>query len=276
VKYKSSIALCAALLVGAACSAIDKLITIEQSPPFATISMDAETSGVGFVTSPGAFFYRAVDNTNVDITTVGTVQNTCGLRTVNSAPGATPVDTLPTAASPLGAGPFVTLRLSGLVDSLLPPSAQSVGYRLPPSTTRPFTPGDTATFSFAGDASGFPAATVTLPTAEAFTLTPVVFAQSGQDMPVTWTPPVSPGSVMNFTITYSIGPFSSQIFCQFVDDGQAVVPAGYFTAFPNPVPGHFVDGVEAIRMRTTLVQLPGSGAIANAISVFAVPTPTSP
>ncbi len=270
---KKTIALCAVLLASAACSAIDKLITIDQSPPFATISMNALAKGNGYVTAPGAFFYRAVDNTNLSITVVGTVHDTCGIRPLSGAGG---VDTLPIAASPVSAGPFVSLQLSGLVDSLAAPSSQSVGYHLPPSQTRPFTPGDIANFSFAGDPSGFPAATVSIHTAEAFTLTPVVFAPSGQDVQVSWTPATAPGSAMNFTITYSVGPFSTQIYCQFVDDGQAVVPAAFFTTFPNVVPGAAIPGVDAIRLRTTLVQPTGSTATANAISVFEVPTPVSP
>lgn len=274
---KKTSALYAVLLASTACSALDKLITIDQSPPFATISMNALAKGNGYVTAPGAFFYRAVDNTNVSITVVDSVRNTCGIRPVGgSGPVSVVTDTMPTAASPLSAGAFVSLQLSGLVDTLLAPSSQSVGYKLPPSQTRPFTPGDVATFAFPGDPSGFPAASVSIQTAEAFTLAPVVFAPSGQDVQVNWTPATSPGSAMNFTITYSVGPSSTQIYCQFVDDGQAVVPAGFFATFPNAVAGAQIQGVDAIRLRATLVQPAHSTATVNVISVFEVPTPVSP
>jgi hypothetical protein len=271
--------LCAALATGAACNALDKIITLDQSAPIATISMNAQAKGGGFVTSPGAFFYRAVGSTAVSFTTVGTPRDTCNLRALSGFILGIPVDTLPLAATPLSAGGFVTMRLSGTTDTLLPPSAQSVGYRMAQSTSHAFAPGDTVTFVVPGSSSGFPAASVSLRTAEAFATPALKFAPSGEDLPVTWTPPAAPGSVINLAITYKVGVASYQIYCQFVDDGQAVIPASYFTSFPGAQAGFFVGQygyVDIERMRTTLVQLPGSGAIVNVISVFEVPTPVSP
>ena len=270
MKFRNVVVLQAALIASAACSALDKLITVQQSVPYATISMNAQASGNKYVTTPSAFFYRAVGNTAVNFTTVGTPNNTCNVRPISNLAG---IDTLPLVASPVDAGPFVTVQLSGLVDSLLAPSAQSVGYRLPPPTVgRPFVPGDLATFSWAGNSSGFPAASISLQTAEAFTMPQAVFAPSGQDLQLSWTPAATSGSVMNVTISYPVANSAQQIYCQFVDDGAASIPASFFSAFPNIVAGNPV-GVDAIRMRTTLVQLPGSGAIINVISVFEVPNP---
>jgi hypothetical protein len=276
VKARSAIALTAALVMSAACNAIDSLIAIPQSQPIATISMNAQAKGGGFVTTPGAFFYRAVDNTQTTFTTAGTPTDSCHFRQVNNSGLPFIIDTLPLAASPVSAGDFVTMQLSGRTDTLFAPGPQSVGYRMALSTTHAFTPGDLATFNIPGSSSGFPAASASVQTAEAFTMDQVKFAPSGQDLPLTWTPATSPGSVLNFTITYVIGPTTSQIFCQFVDNGHATVPAAFFSAFPNATVGNPISGVDAIRMRTSLVQLPGSGAVVNIVSVFEFPTPASP
>ncbi len=122
--------------------------------------------------------------------------------------GGLSIDTLPIAANPIDAGPYVTMQLSGRVDTLLPPGPQTVGYRLASSAGRPFNPGDTVMFTIAGSSSssGFPASQIGMQTAEAFTLSPVVFAPSGQDVEVTWTPPTSPGSgaVINLISTFEV------------------------------------------------------------------------
>ena len=267
--------MCAALLAGAACKALDSLITVKLSAPIATISMNAQASGAGFVTSPGAFFYRAVDNTEVQFTTVAAPADSCHVRQFGGQ-FALPIDTLPTAASPIDAGAYVSMRLSGRTDSLLPPSAQSVGYRLAGLHRRPFVPGDTVTFAIAGNSSGFPSSTVSMMTAEAFTMPSPRFPESGQPLFLTWTPATMPGSVMNFTIDFFIGPQRYQIYCQFADDGTAQIPPNFFTTFPNVMPSNIIPIVDAIRMRTALVQHPGSGAIVNVISVFEVPTLFSP
>ncbi len=238
--------------------------------------MNAQAKSGAFVTSPSAFFYRAVDNTQVIFTTVGTPDDLCHVRSVNNSGNPTIVDTLPTAASPVSAGAFVTMQLSGRMDTLLAPGPQSVAYRSAAAAPVAFVPGDMATFNITGSSDGFPAGSVSLMTAEAFTMDTVKFAQSGQDVPITWTPASSPGSVVNFTINYVVGPTTSQIYCQFVDDGHASLPAALFATFPNVTPGNTIPGVDAIRMRTALVQLPGSGAVINVISVFEFPTPVSP
>jgi hypothetical protein len=273
LKKSSAFALSAALLASAACNALDKIISVPLSPPIATISMNTQASGGGFVTAPIALFYRAVDNSQVIFTSVGTPDDMCHVRSVNNSGLINIVDTLPTAASPVSAGAFATMQLSGHSDTLLAPGSQSVAYHAAASV--PFVPGDMATFTIPGSSSGFPSATVSLMTAEAFTMDTVRFAPSGQDVPLNWTPASAPGSVLNFTINYVVGPTTSQIYCQFVDDGHASLPAALFATFPNVNPGALI-GFDAIRMRTALVQLPGSGAVVNVISVFEFPTPRSP
>jgi hypothetical protein len=275
VKKGPAFALSAALLASAACNALDKLITVPESQPIATISLNAQAQGGGFVTSPSAFFYRAVDNASVFFTSAAIVHDTCNIRQGTNESSLL-IDTLPIAASPVSAGSFVTMQLSGRTDTLLAPGPEAVGYRMASATSQAFAPGDTATFNIPGSSSGFPATTASLKTAEAFTMAQVNFAPSGQDVQLTWTPATSPGSALNFSLTYGEGPTTTQIYCQFVDDGQASVPAAFFVTYPNAVPGNPIIGVNAIRMRTSLVQLPGSGAILNIISTFEYPTPSSP
>ena len=108
----------AALLASAACKALDSLITIPQSQPIATISLDAQTKGGGFVTTPGAFFYRVVAGGPTVFTTAATPADTCQQRQAGVNTSTLLVDTLPEAASPLGAGAFIAMQLSGHADTL--------------------------------------------------------------------------------------------------------------------------------------------------------------
>ncbi len=137
----------------------------------------------------------------------------------------------------LRAGEYLFTSVSGRTDSLgLVPGLVVPYYR----TTRiggiPFVPGDTLQLTVPGESPGFPAASIFVRTAEAFTHDPVGVPGVDTAQAVTWTAAPLAGSAMTVSLRYnnnlSVDTLpNEQVFCSFVDDGSASVPDRYLAGW---------------------------------------------
>jgi hypothetical protein len=258
----------AIVVTAGGCKALDGLVTVSQSQPAGFIELDGSARGSTFALSPTALFYRTIAAAPQTYSTAGTPNDACAITPPDE--GFFPAETNDLVA----AGAFVTMQLSGALDTLTNPFGSPHAYALPSSTVA-FNPGDSVTFRITGDANGFPASTLTMKTVEAFSVsTPLVYPPNGQDMTLVWTAPKDKTNQL-FTVQIPFAISSRpedahQIYCQFVDDGQASVPIALLRGIPGSQSGLAVN-IHLKRIRAALVVQPGTGAILNAVSTFSVP-----
>jgi hypothetical protein len=151
------------------------------------------------------------------------------------------VNTINTGLTYLRAGDFLTVRTGARVDTMTPITGLPVRvYESRRNPGIPFTPGDSTAVDIPGSPT-FPAASISVKTAEAFTHSPINVPAADADLVLAWTAAPSPGSIMTVSLRYanafSSGNKNEQLFCSFVDDGAATIPAsfvnGWRTAFGN-------------------------------------------
>jgi hypothetical protein len=167
-------------------------------------------------------------------------------------PQNTGVATLPT----ISAGEYLFTQVSGRSDTLFQTAGLGLtAYQLLTVNAVPFTPGDTLTINVPGEAGGFPATTLRVRTAEAFTHDPVGTGTSGQPLTITWTPATSPGSLMVFSLRLNTSGTAdlpnAQIYCVFNDDGSGEVSASLADVWRSALPAS--RSVQASRIRQTEV-----------------------
>jgi hypothetical protein len=171
----------------------------------------------------------------------------------------TTINTLIGNVRTLNVGPYIVTKVSGRTDSL---QAQQfltlLVYRPVLTTGIPFVPGDTLRVEVPGEskAGGFPPATLSIRTAEAFTFSPIGVPLVDEDLPLSWTPAPSPGSLMTFSLRYpnqySTGELNEQLYCAFVDDGSATIPAARLAGWRDAVGDR---ETRAVRLRSIDVML---------------------
>lgn len=255
------IALLALSVVTAAC-----VETLEPSKNrFGLVSYTAFTDEVrGYVMDPEASFY---DRTDLRYTPPPA--DSCVLAAYVAAPIAG--SSFPT----LSAGEFLVSQVGTQRDTLR--GAVEFGafvYRPVRRTGIPFTPGDTVTVQIPGSLTGFPAATVALRTAEAFTADSVGIPEtSTEDLALTWTAAPAPGSLMTVSLrygnTFSNGQLNEQIFCGFTDDGSATIRAPLLSGWRNAAPG--LREARIIRLRSKELEIDDRTTL-TVISSFGLPT----
>jgi hypothetical protein len=236
--------------------------------PVGVAQLDTRTKGAGFTTGPIIAFYRL---TGATFLSALTVYDTCF-----TAPY-TATSTTPTSdATTLSGGAYVAIQIGNAKDTLRrAASGTDATYRSSLTSGLSFTPGDSVFVTIVGDANGFPPAIFRGRTAEPFTLNAPTYGVAGDPITATWTAATDPNSAMFLTFRYATGgatAFNRQIACSFIDDGSGTVQGFLGSDWINS-PLH---DVIAERVRTIVdgVQVPKS--YFNLVSVFDVPTPTSP
>lgn len=156
----------------------------------------------------------------------------------------------------LDAGDRLLTSVSGRVDTLVPVS--NIGLRIyqsPNAGGIPYTPGDTLTITIPGAA--FPASAISVRTAEPFTHSAVGVPVADEPLSLTWTPATVAGSQMTFSLRYansfSTTGLNEQVFCSFVDDGAATVPAAILGGWINALNAQRQTKATRIRSREVTV-----------------------
>lgn len=177
----------------------------------------------------------------------------------------------------LSAGDFLVSQVGTQRDTLR--GAVEFGafvYRPVRRTGIPFTPGDTVTVQIPGSLTGFPAATVSLRTAEAFSADPIGIPETTtEDLRLAWTAAPAAGSLMTVSLRYanafSSGALNEQIFCGFTDDGSGTIGAALLSGWRNAVTG--LRESRIIRLRSKELSIDDRNTL-TVLSSFALPTAT--
>jgi hypothetical protein len=235
--------------------------------PIGIMSMNARAKGIGYTTYPVLNFYSA---RSAVFTAAQSRTDTCSKTTY------TPNSTDPNVGvTQIGAGVALAINLSGHVDTLRKVSATNQTYTLATTAGTPFTPGDSITLIIPGDLAGYPRASFIARTDEPYTFGAVTLPTLGSALPLTWSAADDLNSAMLVMLRYSStnnGALDTQIFCDFVDDGTASVPAALASLWAASTTRTFFTQ----RLRTIVAQPVGSNVYFNLISTFDLPTPASP
>lgn len=185
-----------------------------------------------------------------------------------------PIAYLPT----LSAGTHLYTRVAGRTDTLFQVnSAGLLLYQLLSVSGIPFTVGDTLRLTVPGDVTGFPPAQLSVRVAEPFTYDAIGSSLEGEPLPITWTPAAAPGALMIYSLRYNSSGVSiepdAQIYCVFLDDGAAQVPAGLAISWGVADPAS--RSVYASRVRRATSEINARTRV-NLFSFFDVPTPPLP
>lgn len=256
-----SVAILAIVVLVTAC--VD---TLEPSKNrFGLVTYTAFTDEVrGYVMDPEAVFY---DRTDLRYTPP--LPDSCVVAAY------TPPVLVGSSFPTLSAGDYLVSRVGAQRDTMR--GAAEFGafvYRPVRRTGIPFTPGDTVTVEIPGSVTGFPAATVVLRTAEAFTAGPIgIPALAEEDLPLTWTAAPVAGSLMTVALRYgnafSNGQLNEQVFCGFTDDGSATIRAELLSGWRNAAPG--LRESRIIRLRSKELPIDNRNTL-TVLSSFGLPT----
>lgn len=244
-------------------------------------SLDAPDGRFGNIQVPaydaggGNYAFRAeaafFDNTDADYT--NPPNDTCIVTGYTANSGG-----ISGGAFLMRAGEYLFTSIGGRTDTLgLIPGLAVPYYRTTLTTGVPFIPGDTLQVTIPGETPGFPAASITVRTAEAFTHDPVPVPAANASQPVSWTPPPQGGSYMTVSMRYNNN-FSvdtlpnEQLFCSFVDDGAATVPNAYLDGWRNALENS--RSTRFVRVRARQIDIDGRTRLAI-ISTFARPVNTT-
>ena len=234
------------------------------------IQMNARSKGTGYTTSPTANFYLAGAAT---LSSAGSAPDTCSRGSYD--PISAPVN----EATVLSGGATVAVTVSGITDTLRRSGSVDGTYRTALAAGIAFKPGDTVSFTVAGDGAGFPAVSAIMKTSEPFTMSTIALPAANQTIDVTWTPAAT-GAAMLLQLLYNDGSNSTpsvpnrQLFCSLVDDGAYSIPAILVDSWR--LGSAAARSVVARRLRTLVKQPSGSTALLNVISLFELPPPVSP
>lgn len=263
-------ALSLSLIAGSALlSACDPISSTNGGSPIGVAVMNARTQGSGYTTSPQIAFFRVTSATFVSA--IGVV-DTCQAVLYSAS------TTQQGGATTLGGGTAIGISVSGRTDTL----TRIVGgtdptYRSSLASGLVFTPGDSVTFTIPGDRNGFPTATFTGKTAEAFTFTPMAAPVAGQPINISWTAPDDGNSAMYVQLRYTTGTatgFNRQVSCTFRDDGSGTIPAVVLADYMASTNRDAQPTLQ--RVRTIVASLPTPISYFNLVSEFDRPTPVSP
>lgn len=263
----SSRALASLLLAATASACLDVGAPKPVAVGFLTQSAHSDDS-TGYLLAPEATFYG-----NVNLAVNNPPADSCFIAVVQSTGGDTPIYTT------LDAGPGIFTRLGTTrQDTLLPVlSGGILSYRPRLGERIPFVPGDSIEIVVPGAAVGFPAVMLQSRTSEAFTHDLIPTPTAVAAIPFSWTPAPAPGSAMVLSLRYansfSSGAVNEQIYCGFVDDGSATVPANLTTGWVNSLDGRREIRVTRLRTKTTLLD---GGRRFTFISTFTLPLPAFP
>jgi hypothetical protein len=212
--------------------------------PFGTVSLTSVPNAGGASARPFARFFRARRN-QVRAVNSRLITNRC---TVGSfTPGSTAAEQF----GDLSAGAALGLTIGPVQTSIpqRPIGAASFNYQTAEAIT--FTPGDSARISVPGEVGQFPAAELTVKTAEAFTVAPVAIPAIGDNLDITWTPAGDTSSAMLISLRYAdegATTLNTQIFCDVSDGGQITIESNLLSGWVAAEAG--LREVAASRVRT--------------------------
>ena len=220
-QYSRLVALLAVALLPAACRSFEV-----ESTQIALIRVPTTRDGDQYNSAPSAFF---IEGTNISLASTIVGQEGCFVRTL------TPVPTNQNFTY-LDAGASVTARFGGAPAEMTKRvDVDRTTYELPEGTSMSFTPGENITVTIPGAAGGFPARTISAPTAPAFTPGDITLpALETDNMTVTWEPtPTISGTAMFYSFKYANAGaiLDKEIACVFTDDGSGVVPSAALTEY---------------------------------------------
>jgi hypothetical protein len=177
----------------------------------------------------------------------------------------------------ISAGTLIQLKLPSRTDSLFPVAVgPEMQYLSRNGSGVPYTPGDSVAVVIPGSTGdqGYPAISFKAKTAEAFDVqdfgTPVV----GAGIALRWNAGQDLNSTMVFSFRYSTpgsSALSTQVSCQFRDDGADSIPTRYVSGWVVAVQKSWI----ASRVRTYVAPV-SKGGYFDFISTYDLPTPPSP
>lgn len=177
------------------------------------------------------------------------------------------------AGKTMNVGESVVATLPSGTGTLLPTTEfDFTFYRASDAGGIPVVPGEVISFAIPGG-DGYPAAMIADATPEVFTFADVPVPLVAQDIDITWTPPTTEGSIINFSLRFaddfSEGPVNRQISCWFTDDGADQIPASFMDGWIRARDG--VRYVSATRLRSKVLQVEDDVEL-TMISTLSVPT----
>lgn len=245
---------CAVVLV--ACVGVSEPAPLQD---YGFVFLDAEAAGDQDAMEPTAYFYRT--SRPVPIPSSGVERDRC-----NRGPVTTPPD--PGIQPTISAGAALTLSVSGTeteLAQLIRPTVRFYGISTGASVS--FLPGDTATIAIPGESGWFPAWTVQVKTAEAFTAAQVPTYEKPTPIQLEWTAGGSTSSRMLVTLRYLVqGGGPEQVQCELVDDGSHELPADWVDAWR--VASRF--GKSATFLRERIVTLESESSTLTVITTYRV------
>ena len=258
--------LTAILLVATTSACLEVNLPETTAVGFFTQSTHSD-GGAGFVMAPEATFYG-----NVSLTVATPPVDSCFIAPI------APAGTGTTVYVTLDAGPVIFTRIGARDDSLRPVvTGGQVSYRPGAGIRIPFVPGDSIQITVPGAPVGFPTAMMKTRTSEVFTHDPIAVPATVAPINLTWTPAPQPGSSMIFSLRYAnaqaAGEVNEQIYCGFVDDGSATIPANLTVGWVTSLDGRRASRATRFRSTTMLLE---SNRRFTYISTFTLPVPPIP
>jgi hypothetical protein len=254
---------CALVLAVASACRESSGVRNPQQLNYAVLNADVSRSQSGALTiHPAAFFFRAQP---LNLPTSSDPSDGCQVEPV--APEGTRLPEF------ISAGDSVAFSVAGGATVYLKPEVDPLSKIT--SYTSPLgdigiTPGAQVTLTVPGVANGFPAASISVRTAEPFDMQGIPSdLQPGQSVNLTWTPGVqNTASKIEFIMQYQsqtgLG-FDEQVYCLLNDDGEHSIPPSILTGFRTSG----VKRVSATRFRTAFKDLVTSELLA--VSSYVLP-----
>jgi hypothetical protein len=212
------------LAAGLTVGCIEGLQPAREKTGFVSFTMYRDAIGNEFMRPVGAFYKYdglTLENYSTD---------TCFFANYS--------ETTPTLAflPTLQAGEVLITEVSGETDSMFMNTEFGLlVYQALEGTTIPMTPGDTLDLTIPGAFGGFPAANLSIKTAEDFRFTTPDTAARDVPMPVEWTAATAPGSRMRLSFRFASSVATTtpdrQLFCDLADDGAYTMSAVNADAF---------------------------------------------
>lgn len=206
-----------------ACGALDQ--TAPSTNRYASFSVRAKnTTNNRAIASATAIIFEAY--------TAG-VPNSALQRTDQCVYAAVDTSTAPVKGVKKAGSP-ATLAIGGATVNL-PYDDLLFRYATPENQTFTYTRGDVAQASIPGDATVYPAATISVPLAEAIIPGVVKIPTGAEAMSFTWNPAIDSTSAVILSLRYANPATSTyaneQIYCSLSDDGAHLLPSTVLTAF---------------------------------------------
>lgn len=259
--------LSAIAMVAVACTGATEL----RSVPYGFLTFVARKAASGYTASPTGTFYSA---SGLGVPTATAPWDSCRVQSYSVTSGSVGLGSV---FPSMNAGASIQLKLPSRTDSLFPATLGTETQYTPRNVSGiPYTPGDSVAVVIPGATGdlGYPGITFKGKTAEAFVLENFGTPEVGSGIALRWNAGQDLNSTMVFSFRYSTlgsDALSTQINCQFRDDGADSIPTRYVAAWVVAVQKTWI----ASRVRTYVAPV-SKGGYFDFISTYDIPTPASP